>query len=103
MSFSLFWSFVQVQISESPLDKNQKNIVVTSKEIRSTDINSINKLSKIQNKAIKAIIRKEAASIIIDGAIGEMANQLVKIDKTKKVLSYMKAETSISVKSNTSK
>lgn len=83
--------------------KNQKNIVVTSKEIRSTYINSINKLSKIQNKAIKAIIKKEAASIIIDGAIGEMANQLVKIDKTKKVLSCLKTEASISAKSNTSK
>ena len=99
-TFPLFDKF---EIKDVNYDKNQKNIVVTSKEIRSTDINSINKLSKIQNKAIKAIIRKEAASIIIDGAIGEMANQLVKIDKTKKVLSYMKAETSISVKSNTSK
>jgi hypothetical protein len=83
--------------------KNQKNIVVTSKEIRSLDINSINKLSKIQNKVIKAIIKKEAASIIIDGAIGEMANQLVKIDKTKKVLSCLKTEASVSAKSNTSK
>ena len=99
-TFPLFDKF---EIKDVNYDKNQKNIVVTSKEIRSTDINSINKLSKIQNKAIKAIIRKEAASIIIDGAIGEMANQLVKIDKTKKVLSYLKAETSISVKSNTSK
>lgn len=83
--------------------KNSKIIVIRSKEIRSTNINKINKLSKIQNKAIKAIIKKEEASIMLDGIIGEMANQLIEIDKTGKVLSYLKTKASISAKSGTSK
>lgn len=84
-------------------DKNSKIIIVRSKEIRSNDVNKINKLSKIQNKAIKAIIKKEEASITLDGIIGEMTSQLIEIDKTGKVLSYLKTKASVSAKSGTSK
>lgn len=67
-------------------DKKSKIIVVKSKEIRSTNLDRVNKLSKIQDKAVKAIIKKEAASIILDGIMGEVTNQLIKIDETKIVL-----------------
>ena len=67
-------------------DKKSKIIVVKSKEIMSTNLDRINKLSKIQDKAVKAILKKEAASIILDGIIGEITNQLIKIDETKAVL-----------------
>lgn len=66
--------------------KNSKIIVVKSKEIRSTNLDRINKLSKIQDKAVKAIIKKEAISIVLDGIMGEVTNQLIKIDETKIVL-----------------
>lgn len=57
-----------------------KTIVVTSKEVISTNLDDINKLAELQSKAIKTIIRKEVESSILDRLVGKNADQLVNMN-----------------------
>lgn len=64
------------------------NIIFSKDAIKAIENNKSleQSLKDILHKAVKAIIKKETASVILDGIMGEVTNQLIKIDETKIVL-----------------
>lgn len=81
-------SFSKFEIKDNPYgnDDFKKIVVVTSQEIKPTDLDEINELAEMQNKALKAILKRESTSLILSGLNADIAGQFIKMSDTNRVL-----------------
>ena len=81
-------SFNSFEIKDNPYstDGFKKMVVVTSQEIKSTDLEEIDELAEMQNKAVKAILKRESASLILSGLNADITGQFIKMRDTNKMI-----------------
>lgn len=81
-------SFSSFEIKDNPYgDKGfRKMAVVTAQEIKATDLEEIDKLAEMQNKAVKAILKREATTLIFAGLNADITGQYIKIHDINKAI-----------------
>ena len=81
-------SFSSFEIKDNPCgDKGfRKMVVVTAQEIKATDLDEIDELAEMQNKAVKAILKRESTSLILANINADITGQYIKMHDTNKVL-----------------
>lgn len=81
-------SFSKFEIKDNPCgnDGFKKMVVVTSQEIKPTDLDEINELAEMQNKAVKAILKRESTSLILASINADITGQFIKMSDTNRVL-----------------
>lgn len=81
-------SFNSFEIKDNPCgtDDFKKMVVVTSQEIKSTDLKEIDELAEMQNKAVKAILKRESTSLILSGLNADITEQFIKMHDTNKMI-----------------
>lgn len=79
-------SFSSFEIDVNPFEETNFNkvVMVTSQEIKPTDINEVNEFANMQEKAVKAILERESASIILNNLNADIEGQLKKLDNINK-------------------
>lgn len=81
-------SFSSFEIKDNPCgDKGfRKMAVVTAQEIKATDLEEIDELAEMQDKAVKAILKREATSLILAGLNADITGQYIKIHDINKAI-----------------
>lgn len=81
-------SFDKFEIKDNPCYKEgfKKAVVVTSLEIKPTDIDEISKLAEIQENAVEAILRRESSYIVLAGITADITGQLLKMSDINKAI-----------------
>lgn len=81
-------SFSSFEIKDNPCgDKGfRKMAVVTAQEIKATDLDEINELAEMHNKAVKAILKREATSLILASINADITGQYIKIHDINKAI-----------------
>lgn len=81
-------SFSKFEIEDNPYgdDGFKKMVVVTSQEIKPTDLDEINKLAEMQNKAVKAILKRESTSLVLSSLNADITGQYIKIHDINKAI-----------------
>lgn len=81
-------SFDKFEIKDNPCYKEgfKKAVVVTSLEIKPTDIDEISELAKMQEKAVEAILRRESYYIVLAGITADITGQLLKMSDINKAI-----------------
>ena len=81
-------SFNSFEIKDNPygIDGFKKMVVVTSQEIKSPDLEEIDELAEMQNKAVKAILKRESTSLILSGLNADITGQYIKIHDINKAI-----------------
>ena len=57
-----------------------KVVMATSQEIKPTDLDGVSELANMQEKAVKAILERELASIVLNGLNADIKGQLKKLN-----------------------
>lgn len=81
-------SFNKFEIEDNPCgdEEFKKMVVVTSQEIKPTSLDEINELAEMQDKAVKAILKRESTSLVLAGLNADITGQFVKMSDTNKIL-----------------
>lgn len=81
-------SFSSFEIKDNPCGGKgfRKMAVVTTQEIKATDLEEINELAEMQNKAVNAIIKRESTSLILAGLNADITGQYIKIHDINKAI-----------------
>lgn len=81
-------SFSKFEIKDNPCDDPDfKNIVVvTSQEIKPTNLDEIVDLAYMQSKAVKAILARESTSLTLASLNADITGQFIKMNDTNKML-----------------
>lgn len=81
-------SFASFEVKDNSCgtDGFKKMVVVTSQEIKSTDLEEIDELAEMQNKAVKAILKRESTSLILAGLNADIIGQYNKMRYTNNML-----------------
>lgn len=81
-------SFDKFEIKDNPCYKEgfKKAVVVTSLEIKPTDIDEISELAKMQENAVEAILRIESSYIVLTGITVDITGQLLKMSDINKAI-----------------
>ncbi len=81
-------SFSSFEIDVNPCEEANFNkvVMVTSQEIKPTDLDEVNEFANMQEKAVKAILKRESTSIILNGLNADIEGQLKKLNNINKFL-----------------
>lgn len=81
-------SFSSFEIKDNPCGEEgfMKMVVVTAQEIKATNLDEIDELAEMQNKAVKAILKRESTSLILSGLNADITGQYIKMHDTNKVI-----------------
>ena len=81
-------SFSKFEIKDNPCDDPdfRKIVVVTSQEIKPTNLDEIVDLAYMQSKAVKAILARESTSLTLASLNADITGQFIKMNDTNKML-----------------
>lgn len=87
-------SFSSFEIKDNPCGDEdfRKMVVVGSQEIKPTNLDEIDELAEMQNKAVKAILKRESTSLVLAGLNADITGQFIKMHDTNKALYGSKTE-----------
>lgn len=80
--------FDKFEIKDNPCYKEgfKKAVVVTSLEIKPTDIDEISELAKMQENAVEVILRREYSYMVLAGITADITGQLLKMSNINKAI-----------------